>query len=931
MRHCAIVLVFMLSVVVAAAVRAADGSRFTIAEHVGATDPATEGWTAQQRAGVASLPVTALAPDGETGYDAWRVSDSSRLQELLYVKKLSNADLDRLADGFVFSARLRVFDRGRKPDSAVNIRHIANGRRWQVRFGSTDAGDPVVQLYGTADLVLTGLGPGYHLYEVRDLDGDGSADLYVDGVETYTAWRGLADRRPAQVEWGSGATSGQGSAAYNLVRLASVTASLDQGDVMVSQTQTPKLVTHMAPRSDGCILHVDFENYVDRTYPLLNAGIRWLGFPGQEQDRDQHRVDVLRGKRTAFAGMRCGHVSVRRVSQTGRILLQARHDAPVAGDVEVSEFVFRPALSRAADLEEFPVWRPVESGGVCLLAHGTAESGVYTLDVHDRTGRISGVATGLKQHEWARFILVRDRPQASVQLWLVSAEGEKRVGTYGDVDPGAPTRQVEIGESSQNKGRGAGYWDDVRVGRVRTADTQLAQPETMRDVGKERAEIAYPIAVGTAKQLFVDDVLIHSLAGLTRTLHPVEKHPANPLIVADKPWEKCVLLYGGVCRDPAMGNRFRMWYLIWGKHYGLPTFIGYAESEDGFNWAKPNLGLHDFEGSKANNIVMPGHSNCTFLFDPAHPAPSMRHQALLRYRGLRGFTSPDGFLWKDWGNVISQGFDSSSLAWDPVHEKWLASIKISRDGKRSRGYAESSDFQHWTDTYLMLHSDAEDESAEQLYAQNIFCYETLYLSFLRVFDTRTDKVDVQLASSRNARCWDRQFRRPLIPTANRKGAWDWGNNAPAGNPPIRVGDELWIYYSGRSTGHNEKPNTGAIGLGILRLDGFVSVDAGSETGVLTTVPLVLKGTSLYVNAAAAGGQLEVEIVHDRQDGASAGTDALFEPVEGYGRRNCLPIRSDSVRHRVAWEGADDLEPLRGRPVRLRFYLRDAELYSFWTE
>jgi len=498
--------------------------------------------------------------------------------------------------------------------------------------------------------------------------------------------------------------------------------------------------------------------------------------------------------------------------------LQARHDAPVAGDVEVSEFVFRPALRRAVDLEEFPVWRPVESGGVCLLAHGTSESGVYTLDVHDRTGRISGVATGLKQHEWARLILVRDRPQASVQLWLVSAEGEKRVGTYG-----------------------------------------------------------------------------------------------------------------GVCRDPAMGNRFRMWYLIWGKHYDLPTFIGYAESEDGLNWTKPNMGLHDFEGSKANNIVMPGHSNCTFLFDPAHPDPSMRHQALLRYRGLRGFTSPDGFLWKDWGNLISQGFDSSSLAWDPVHEKWLASIKISRDGKRSRGYAESSDFQRWTDTYLMLHSDAEDESAEQLYAQNIFYYETLYLSFLRVFDTRTDKVDVQLASSRNAKCWGRQFRQPLIPIANRKGAWDWGNNAPAGNPPIRVGDELWIYYSGRSTGHNEKPNTGAIGLGTLRLDGFVSVDAGSETGVLTTVPLVLKGTSLYVNATAAGGQLEVEIVQDREGGASAGTDALFEPVEGYGRRHCLPIRSDSVRHRVDWEGTGGLEPLRGRLVRLRFYLRDTKLYSFWTE
>ena len=34
-----------------------------------------------------------------------------------------------------------------------------------------------------------------------------------------------------------------------------------------------------------------------------------------------------------------------------------------------------------------------------------------------------------------------------------------------------------------------------------------------------------------------------------------------------------------------------------------PLFLCYAESNDGIEWRKPELGLHEFQGSKANNIV----------------------------------------------------------------------------------------------------------------------------------------------------------------------------------------------------------------------------------------------------------------------------------------------------------------------------------------
>ena len=150
--------------------------------------------------------------------------------------------------------------------------------------------------------------------------------------------------------------------------------------------------------------------------------------------------------------------------------------------------------------------------------------------------------------------------------------------------------------------------------------------------------------------------------------------------------------------------------------------------------------------------------------------------------------------------------------------------------------------------------------------------------------------------------------------------WDYGNNSAANNAPIRVGDELWFYYSGRSTTHNEKPNTGSIGLGKLRVDGFVSVDAGQAEGILTVKPLQFKNNNLYVNADASEGQIRAELV-----------DVSGEVIEPFSLTNCEAIASDSIRHPLQWQGAASMESLGDREVRLRFHIRNAELYAFWTE
>ena len=100
---------------------------------------------------------------------------------------------------------------------------------------------------------------------------------------------------------------------------------------------------------------------------------------------------------------------------------------------------------------------------------------------------------------------------------------------------------------------------------------------------------------------------------------------------------------------------------------------------------------------------------------------------------------------------------------------------------------------------------------------------------------------------------------------------------------------------------------------MLRRDGFVSLDAGENEGVLVTKPFVLTKGPLHVNVNARGGELRAEVFGD------GGTHLISEPVTG-----------DQPRAEVRWRDGD-LATLQGRPVTLRFTLRQAQLYSYWLK
>ena len=103
----------------------------------------------------------------------------------------------------------------------------------------------------------------------------------------------------------------------------------------------------------------------------------------------------------------------------------------------------------------------------------------------------------------------------------------------------------------------------------------------------------------------------------------------------------------------------------------------------------------------------------------------------------------------------------------------------------------------------------------------------------------------------------------------------------------------------------------------LRIDGFVSMNAPLSGGEFVTKPLIFKGKELVINYSTSGaGSVRIEV-----------QNIVGEAVEGFTLADCNEIYGDEIERVVGWNGGGDLGKLAGMPVRLRFVMRDADIYS----
>jgi len=175
-----------------------------------------------------------------------------------------------------------------------------------------------------------------------------------------------------------------------------------------------------------------------------------------------------------------------------------------------------------------------------------------------------------------------------------------------------------------------------------------------------------------------------------------------------------------------------------------------------------------------------------------------------------------------------------------------------------------------------------------------------------------------LVTSRDGLHWRRTEgdRSPVLP-CGAPGEWDQGMITTATHPLVENG-EIKLYYGGFDNSHNgPQPWHAAVGLATLRKDGFASLDAGNDSGTVTTHGLRRADGPLHVNYRAdAGGELRVEVL-----------DLEGNVLDGYGGQACTPLVGDDVDQKVRWGSRTKL-PAAKKPIRLRFILKNASLYSF---
>ena len=51
------------------------------------------------------------------------------------------------------------------------------------------------------------------------------------------------------------------------------------------------------------------------------------------------------------------------------------------------------------------------------------------------------------------------------------------------------------------------------------------------------------------------------------------------------------------------------------------------------------------------------------------------------------------------------------------------------------------------------------------------------------------------------------------------------------------------------------------------------------------------------------------------------------PIPGFSLAECDPIVGDEIARAVSWQGRRELKRLAGKPIRLRFGMKAADLYS----
>jgi hypothetical protein len=452
------------------------------------------------------------------------------------------------------------------------------------------------------------------------------------------------------------------------------------------------------------------------------------------------------------------------------------------------------------------------------------------------------------------------------------------------------------------------------------------------------------VDIGSRLELFTDNYLIDKLDNVSLKLHePIDK---GSVLNFDKSWEGPFSAYCTVIKEQDIFSLYYRGVPTAGKDGRADEHTCYAESKDGINWTKPDLKIYEIDGTLNNNVVLANAVPVTHNFSPfidtrenVHPKQKYKALGGTGKSGLIAYVSEDGIHWKKLQDkpVFTEGvFDSQNVAfWSESEQQYLCYFRTWTEsgysGFRSVSRTTSKDFVNWTKPIQMEFGDTPFEHLYTNQTSPYFRASHIYIAVAARFMPGrkviseeeakelnvnpkyfNDCSDAVLMTTRGGNKYDRTFMESFIRPGIGLQNWVSRSNYPALNIVQTGAEEMSVYVNqdyAQPSAHLHRYS--------LRIDGFASVHAPYKGGELITKPIYFAGEKLFINfSTSAAGFVKVEIL-----------DFDGNKIEGFELENSSEIIGNEIEKVVSWKGNPNLKDLNGKPVRLRFVMKDADLYS----
>ncbi len=483
--------------------------------------------------------------------------------------------------------------------------------------------------------------------------------------------------------------------------------------------------------------------------------------------------------------------------------------------------------------------------------------------------------------------------------------------------------------------------------------------------------------------LFFDDRDIELREGVNLVLNPPEKR--GPCLYIEKEWElggtrpMCIV---------RIGDEYRLYYSV--RLGEGETTLAFAISKDGITWERPELGVREYKGSKANNLVsIDGcrqNEGCIFV-DPS--APKDQRIKLVGHAqeegGMYVMTSPDGFSFKrNPGNLLpfildnhnSSFYDSRigkyviySRGWDrdrpiPPMEGSRTVIRIETDdllspvkwdenapdpwpmSKKWEGLGHENMRRVNKELPSVISPDEMDPPEADIYQAAAVQYlADAYLAFPSLYYhhpwypegfINDGYLDLQFAASRDGINWRRDFRGSYVRLDLPDGPCTKMMHMLVGMVPYEF--RISQYYIGSRRSHGE---------------GRVPDDVQPKPSVATKRPPQIGDAMVYraeqrldgfvsADSAYTGGMLitkpfvlESPVLKINVDTSASGVAhaaLLWDDgsiIEGHSLEDSDRIQGNDTDWVLSWRKKSDLSHLVGKKIKLMVRSRSTKLFAVY--